>query len=165
MKVCPTCQESYSDDTLNFCLNDGVTLVFAKTDDAPPTIFMNQPRQTNPNWTGYQPPTYENQQMTQHQTYGMYGQNQMPVRGQDQTLPTVSLILGILSILLMCCYGGLPLGLAAAITGYFGMNNVNKDPMQYGGKGLAIGGLILGISSIALTIIFIILGILGNLFG
>ena len=42
----------------------------------------------------------------------------MIIRGQDQTLPTISLILGILSIVLSCCYGGLPLGLAAAITGY-----------------------------------------------
>lgn len=162
MKICPICKETYTDETLNFCLNDGGTLTLHK-DDAPPTIFMNQPRQTNPNWSGYQAPTYENQQMTQRQTYGIYNQNQLQVQGQDQTLPTISLILGGLSLLLICCYGGIPLGLAAAITGFIGIRNVSSDPMQYGGKGMAIGGLILGTSSLILTVIFIILGILGNL--
>ena len=27
MKVCPKCNSSYSDETLNFCLTDGVPLV------------------------------------------------------------------------------------------------------------------------------------------
>jgi Domain of unknown function (DUF4190) len=161
MKVCPICKETYTDETLNFCLNDGGTLSLAK-DDVPPTIFMNQPRPTNPNWTGYQPPTYQNQQMTRPQQFGIQGQNQYQNRMQDQTLPTISLILGILSIVLICCYGGLPLGLGAAITGFIGMNNANNNPMQYGGKGLSIAGLILGISSFLLTIIFIILGVLGS---
>jgi hypothetical protein len=158
MKVCPICKQEYSDDTLNFCLNDGGTLTFQK-DDVPPTIIMNQPRQTNPNWTGYQPPTYQNQQITQHQPFGLQGQNQYQVRGQDQTLPTISLILGILSIVLICCYGGFPLGLAAAITGFIGMNNANNNPTQYGGKGLAIGGLALGIGAILFSILFILFAI------
>jgi hypothetical protein len=155
MKVCPICQETYNDETLNFCLNDGGTLTLAK-DDVPPTVFMNQPRQTNPNWSNYQPPTYQNQQMTQRQQVGIQGQNQFPATSVDQTLPTISLILGILSIVLMCCYGGIPLGLAAAITGFIGMSNANKNPMQFGGRGLAIGGLIMGIIGFMGTILFVI---------
>lgn len=157
MKVCPTCQENYTDDTLNFCLNDGVTLVFAK-DDAPPTVFLNKPRETNPNWTGYQAPTYENQQMAQRQTYGMYGQNQLRSILRNETLPSISLILGILSVLFMCCYGGgLITGIPAIITGFIGISNANKDPMRYGGKGLAIAGLITGIVGTIATILFILL--------
>lgn len=158
MKVCPICNETYTDETLNFCLNDGGILSSVK-DDSPPTVFMDQSRQTNPNWSGYQPPTYENQQITHHQTQGVMGQNAFQVQGQDQTLPTISLILGILSLVLICCYGGVPIGLAAAITGFIGMNNANSNPMRYGGKGMAIGGLVTGILSIIATILFIIFAI------
>ena len=61
--------------------------------------------------------------------------------GQNQTLPIVSLVLGIISI---CCYVSPLTGLAALITGYLGMKNVNDDPTQYGGKTMAIVGMILG---------------------
>ena len=61
--------------------------------------------------------------------------------GLNQTLPIVSLILGIVSL---CCYISPATGLAALITGYMGMKNVNNDPEHYGGKGLAIAGMILG---------------------
>ena len=64
-------------------------------------------------------------------------------QGQNQTLPIVSMVLGIISIV-TCCYG-LPFGIAAAITGYIGMNNANNNPMIFGGRGFAIAGLIMGI--------------------
>lgn len=163
MKICPICNQTYTDDNLNFCLNDGGILALQQ-DNSPPTVRINQTKQTNPNWTGYQPPTYENQQLTQNQTWGMQGQNQFAVQGKDQTLPTISLILGILSLVLFCCYGGIPLGLAAVIIGYFGMNNTNNNPMQYGGKGLAIGGMVMGGIALVVSILFLFLGILGNLF-
>ena len=59
----------------------------------------------------------------------------------NQTLPIVSLVLGILSI---CCYISPLTGLAALITGYMGMKNANNDPQNYGGKNFAIAGMILG---------------------
>jgi hypothetical protein len=66
--------------------------------------------------------------------------------GQNQTLAIVSLVCGILGILLsFCCYGGIPLGIAAAIIGFLGMKNVNSNPESYGGKGMAIGGIVTGI--------------------
>jgi hypothetical protein len=61
--------------------------------------------------------------------------------GQNQTLPIVSLVFGILSV---CCYVGPLTGIVALITGYLGMKNANNDPAQYGGKGLAIAGMITG---------------------
>ncbi|MEO7538389.1 MAG: DUF4190 domain-containing protein [Pyrinomonadaceae bacterium] len=61
--------------------------------------------------------------------------------GLNQTLPIVSLILGIISI---CCYVSPVTGIAALITGYLGMKNANSDPEHFGGKGLAIAGMILG---------------------
>jgi hypothetical protein len=34
--------------------------------------------------------------------------------------------------------------LGALITGYLGIKNINQDPRTYGGKGLAIAGMIIG---------------------
>jgi len=161
MKICPICKQTYTDENLNFCLADGGTLT-ALRDDPPPTMVMNQPRQTNPNWSNYEPPTYQNQQMTQNQQFGMQGQQQFAqVRGQNQTLPTVSLVLGIVSLpFIFCCNLNIPFGIAALITGFIGMNNANKNPMEYGGKGLAMGGMIMGGISILITVVMIIFWII-----
>jgi hypothetical protein len=50
MKICPRCQKTYTDDNLNFCLDDGVVLQQQSTagSEPPETVFMNQPRPTNP---------------------------------------------------------------------------------------------------------------------
>lgn len=61
--------------------------------------------------------------------------------GKNQTLPIISLVLGIVSL---CCYISPLTGLAALITGFLGMKNVNSDPDNFGGKGLAIAGMITG---------------------
>lgn len=52
MKICPKCNKTYTDETLNFCLNDGAVLKQAgnKTDDSlPETVMMDPPRPTEPN--------------------------------------------------------------------------------------------------------------------
>jgi hypothetical protein len=72
--------------------------------------------------------------------------------GQDQTLAIVSLVCGILGIL--CC--GLFTGIPALITGYMAKNNVDSNPNQYGGRGLAVAGMIMG----GISILFSILGII-----
>ena len=61
--------------------------------------------------------------------------------GLNQTLPIVSLVFGIVSL---CCYISPITGIVALITGFKGMQNANKDPQHYGGKGLAIAGMITG---------------------
>ena len=49
MKICPTCQKNYSDDGLNFCLDDGATLMHSNAvDNTPPTVLLNQTRMTVP---------------------------------------------------------------------------------------------------------------------
>jgi hypothetical protein len=53
----------------------------------------------------------------------------------DKTLPTISLVLEILGFLLVCCYGGFPVGVAAIITGYLGMKIADSDPSHHGGRG------------------------------
>ena len=146
MKSCPVCQQTYDDNDLNFCLNDGATLEYHRTNDAAPTILLNQARTTNEmNWQATNPPpaapisAWQNPSMQPNQMF-----TPRSFHGQDQTLPTISLVLGILSVVLICCYGGVYFGIPALIVGYLGLNNANNNPSQYGGRGMAIAGLILG---------------------
>ncbi len=178
MKICTICNQTYANDEQNYCLVDG-GLLTKSSDDPPPTVMMNQARKTNemgyseppknrwanesnqPNWSGQASAgpmaPWQNQQMPQNQSY-------MPpqlYQQQNQTLPIVSLVLGILSVV-TCCYG-FPFGIAAAITGYIGMNNANNNPTVFTGRGFAIAGLTLGIINIALTIVILLIMLAGSI--
>lgn len=157
MKQCPRCNKTYIDEQLNFCLDDGELLTQLQDasssrpyDDSPPTIVMNEVRSTNPiGWQSASPPVpWQNQSNIQAPLFNSPGF----VHSQDQTLPTISLIIGILSFVLVCCYGGIWLGLPAAIIGFLGMRNADNDPMRYGGRGMAIGGMVLGVITFLISI-------------
>ncbi len=99
------------------------------------------------------------------QMYGGPGQGMATFpRNPDQSLPIVSIALGAASMVFICCYGGIWLGLPAAIVGFLGMRNADSDPERYGGKGLAIGGIVLGIISFILTILMFVFAILAPQF-
>jgi hypothetical protein len=154
MKKCLKCGQSYTDNTLNFCLNDGELLVDTTgyeppptryADDSPPTLLMNQPRVTNPiDWAGSSPPaTWQQQTPVQNpqQMFGPHNAFQSP----SQTLAVISLGLGVGSVTIgWCCSLGLLLGPAALITGFIALSQNKKDPDRYGGRGLAIGGIVTG---------------------
>ncbi len=166
MKICPVCNQTYADNNLNYCLNDGGTLT-EYMDDAPPTVMLNRARTTQQNWENVQTPTpWQNQPLQQNQTYQpLQQQNQpyslAPIQGQNQTLPTISLVLGIFAIVFTCCYGGLPLGAAALVTGYLGLKNASENPARFGGRGLAIGGIVTGVIGLLISIIFFIVLLAG----
>ncbi len=63
--------------------------------------------------------------------------------GQNKTLAIVSLVAGILGLTLCC--GTLIPSLVAIVTGFMARGKANSDPSNYGGAGLAIGGLITGV--------------------
>ncbi len=161
MKICQVCDQTYVDDNLNYCLNDGGTLTF-EADDAPPTVTFNRAPRTQQSWEDFQTPApWQNQPLQQNQTYQPLQPNQSynhlaQIQLQNQTLPIVSLVLGIFAILFTCCWGGVPFGAAALVTGYLGLKNVNENPMQFGGRGLAIGGIVTGVIGLLISIIFFI---------
>lgn len=160
MKICPVCNQTYTDDNLNFCLNDGGTLN-AWHDDAPPTVMFKQARTTQQNWETNQPsspwgsqppqPNWGNQPLQQNQTF-----HPAMLHQQNQTLPTAALILGVCSIVLSCCYLGIPLGAGALVLGLLGLKNSNENPTLYGGRGLAIGGIVTGVIGILISVILLI---------
>ena len=163
MKKCLKCGQTYSDDSLNFCLNDGELLVSTAgydppptrfSDDPPPTLVMDQPRVTNPiDWGQSTPAQWQGQQSPVPNPAG-YGLASYAT--PNQTLSTISLIFGIIACLTVCCAGGVWAGLPAAITGFIAMKNADSDPIRYGGRGLAIGGLVLGIVTFLASIFFLI---------
>jgi hypothetical protein len=164
MKRCLKCGHAYVDETLNYCLNDGEILVretgheppptqFA--DDTPPTLVMNQPRVTNPiDWGSASLAQQQGMPPAQNPHYGMAGYT----ASKDQTLPMISLILGIISIFLVCCAGGIWLGLPAAVIGFMAMKNVDTNPAKYAGRGMAITGMVIGIVTFLASVFFLIFG-------
>ena len=168
MKICPACNQTFTDDNQNYCLNDGATLINQPDDDAPPTLLMNQARTTQPNWqNNVTASPWQNQPLQTNQTTSPLQPNQpfYPAQYQtpNQTLPTVSLVLGIFGILFSCCYGGIPLGAAALVTGYLGLKNINENPQRFGGRGLAIAGMVLGVIGLLFSVGIILVAILANL--
>ena len=82
--------------------------------------------------------------------------------GQSQGLAIGSLIAGILSLL--CC-NWFVVGIAAVIMGFIAKGKADSNPNEYGGRGLALGGIITGGISFVLGILIWILYFFGALAG
>jgi hypothetical protein len=100
MKICPRCQKTYTDDNLNFCLDDGVVLQQAGGggNEPQPTVFMNQPPATNPQNAATSQPTIQPQWNTAPQQYGG------PPKKSSKAWIWVLLILGL--VIVVCGIGG-----------------------------------------------------------
>ncbi|WP_405104691.1 DUF4190 domain-containing protein [Micromonospora sp. NBC_01405] len=82
-------------------------------------------------------------------------------QGQQNTLGLVSMILGIASIPLVCClYLGIPVGIAAIVTGYLGRQKANQGLASNDSQ--AKTGLICGAVGAGLGIVLFILGLVAN---
>lgn len=112
MKICPRCQRTYTDDNLNFCLDDGVVL--QQTSAEPPeTVFMNQPRPTAPNASSSSQPGVQPGWNTAPQQYSQ-------PKKSSKTWIWVLLILGLVVLL---CGGGF-IGFFAYIASQVDTNTV-----------------------------------------
>lgn len=86
MKICPKCNQSYDDATLNFCLNDGSLLTEIINKQEQPTAFMPKPN-----------PTIGNVQNTQQTFQSSWKQN---VANQPKKKSRAWLwVLGVLGLL------------------------------------------------------------------
>jgi hypothetical protein len=106
----------------------------------------------------FNPPAQSNMQNPQN-----FGQAPPAPAGQNKTLAIVSLVLGLVS--LFCCSWSIVLPIAAIITGFMAKSKASNDPANYGGSGLALGGIITGFVSILVGIILIILNVFFGLMG
>lgn len=103
MKICPTCRKTYTDDGLNFCLEDGSVLTLV-ADKLPETVMMNQPRFTDPNPGSGAQQQPGMQQPGMQPSYGNQGNySPQPKKKSSKAWIWVVLILGVL---LLACGGG-----------------------------------------------------------
>ena len=170
MKRCPRCNRIYQDEELNFCLDDGELLQLYEgeeptrslRDNPPPTIVLDPPRVTDPIGWSAGKDIGAWQGSTQPAPAAAYGRPQFYRTSVDQTMPTISMILGILSLTTVCCFGGFYLGVPAAILGLIGMRNADRDPGRYGGRGMAIAGMVIGIITFLIGIVHLVSTILSR---
>lgn len=102
MKVCPRCQKTYTDDNLNFCLEDGSVLSQAGNAPMPETVLINQPRITASNQPGVgQPGGQPGGQASWGSSPQQY--SMQPAKKSSKTWVWVLLILGAVVVI---CGGG-----------------------------------------------------------
>ena len=80
--------------------------------------------------------------MQNPQNFGQQPVNAPPAAGQNKTLAIVSLISGIAG-LTICCGWFLP-SLLGVVLGFMAKGKASQNPSEYGGAGLALGGIITG---------------------
>jgi hypothetical protein len=98
MKICPRCQKTYADEGLNFCLEDGATLMQsnAAATSVPATVLLNQT-----------PPTAPPNQSFGIQSNWNPNSNQFPIQQPPKKSKTWLWVVGILGGLILLCGGGL----------------------------------------------------------
>lgn len=87
------------------------------------------------------------------------------IGGQSKGLAIGSLVAGILSLL--CCNWFI-VGIAAVIMGFIAKGKADKDPENYGGRGMAVAGLAIGAISMVLGVVvwaLYFLGFMANIIG
>ena len=94
---------------------------------------------------------------------GMPGQMGGPgfvPQGTSNGLAIAAMICGIGAIPTTCCCSllSLPLAIAACVLGGIALSKVKAQPQAYGGKGMALAGLICGVVGILMSIAFLALG-------
>lgn len=102
MKICPSCRRTYSDDSLNFCLDDGSVLTFTSSDPQE-TLVMNAPRPS-----ASVSPTIPSGTPTDWNT----PQERFTMQPPKKKSRTWLWVLGIFAVLILVCGGGF-FGIAA----------------------------------------------------
>jgi hypothetical protein len=83
-----------------------------------------------------------------------------PVVQQRKTNPcaTAGLVFGILSLVLICCCGGLPFNILGLIFSIIALVQISEHPELYQGRGIAIAGLVLSAATLLFVLVALISG-------
>jgi hypothetical protein len=71
---------------------------------------------------------------------------------QTNSSATTGLICGILAWVMFCCCLGFPFNLFGLVFSLIGLSQINSHPERYEGRGQAIAGLVLSLSSLLLIL-------------
>lgn len=119
---------------------------------------QSQPGQQNP----YGQPGQYGQQQNPYgtpvpaQRFSPQGSSVLP-NAKTNVLSIISLICGVLSVVTFFQLIGLP-GIVAIITGHIGLSQIKRRGEQ--GRGMGLAGLIMGYITVAVGLLFLILGII-----
>lgn len=162
MKRCPTCNRTYTDESLMFCADDGTRLV----SEAAPAEPVNAPPSSQPTIAYTPPPPAASYQ---------------PTPKKRKWLAVIALVFGVLALpfllyslsqpilweygfrnarldtLFLTFWGvvtvfGIVLGIVSVIAGIVALGVSIKKPAQYGGRLLAVVGPVLSILLMVLVI-------------
>jgi hypothetical protein len=192
MKRCPSCQRTYTDDSLAFCLEDGSTLLSESADasDLPATLIISDPRMTNP----ARPETFRPNPAPTHaqppQAYTAPPPHWPPLpvpqahptstARQGRGAAITSLVCAISAFLLLafCIIGGASgvdekliggififsavLGLLGAVLGILAAVRTGKDTNPQNSKAMAVVALVLNGIYLLIVIIFLILAAIAS---
>lgn len=123
------------------------------------TIDLSKQTQENPYTQGNTP--MGQPQMNQIYQQNMYDRNSEFYRYQESkvqnmnTIAMISMIIGIIALVTVCCYGGV-LGIVSLILGIIAASSIFCTK-----KKMALAGIIVSIVSILFTVIIIIVSIYG----
>ena len=181
MKYCPQCKRQFSEAWLSFCSDDGTPLAQELTPAADPNWDprIREPKVQTPDeqptqWLPREPPVAGGwiapderppmnpgiwQQPTPPATYPVYPHKTNP----NQGLALASMLTGIAGVLLASCFGPVP-GIVALVLGLVALSQIKKSPEKYGGKGMAIAGIVIGSLTIVFYVLLIIAWILAAVF-
>ena len=188
MKKCPSCQRTYEDDSLAFCLEDGTSLVSesATASDLPATLIMADPRLTlpqRPETAKPIPPA----QATLPQAYTAQPPAWAPAPPAPQAyqpgsvrrgrgVAITSLICAIAAFVLLgfCILAGATgvnedligglfifsaiVGLLGAVLGIVAVIKTGRDTSPQNSKPMAVVGLVLNGLYLLVVLVFLILG-------
>jgi len=151
MKRCPSCNRTFDDEWLQFCTQDGTTLVETQSaqlpSEPPPTVWIPPAMDTDPAGApkpfdlpgSYNPP--------QPVTPAWQPPPPPPVRtqpSQKQGLAVASLVLGIFSVTIgWCCSIGLLSAPVGIVLGVVSLVQIKNDSANNTGKPLSIIGIVL----------------------
>ena len=173
MKHCPTCNSDFVDDDLAFCTNDGTALVHVDASTSAASQ-VTQLFQAAPETIAITPPhtadvvAEQNRPPVSPQPYGWANEvtpaqvwtpppPPRPNVNQQQTLAVISLVSGIAAITLGWICGGPLFALVAIVLGIVALTQIKRNPAQYGGKPLAIGGIITGTIVLLIYVVLVLI--------
>lgn len=152
MKRCPSCNQTFDEEWLSFCTQDGTTLIEdAAPAEPPPTIGASNPAEAAipdeqatwnlPSGSG------SGGQLSEPQSVKPVWQPPPPpayAQPPNKSLSVAAMVLGIISVTVgWMCFGPFP-GIAAIILGAVSLSQIKKNPERVTGRQFAWVGVITG---------------------
>jgi hypothetical protein len=148
MKRCPNCNQTFEEEWLSFCTQDGTTLIEeAAAAELQPTVLATSPAlASQPNWNS--PADNSPEARSPWAAPNPPGWQPPPppayLQQQSKSLANAAMVIGIISVTVgWLCMGPLP-AIVAIVLGAIALSQIKKNPDRVSGKQAAWIGVITG---------------------